>query len=421
MTLFLFTPLQLAAHRCEWEPRQCKICGMQIIARDIVRHEEKCANKRSKQQAAAHREKQARQEEERRQKKKADRKALREAPAGTLASPGGANDMMLSDDGDAERCCSFGDCDCRRFVPSTSSRVRPSHPHLICATCGHGALYHQSPDASKALALRSSLDGIKWAKEFQAARVDGSPRKISNNGGGGGAGGHPPPSGGGGVASKIAAASGLRSGGIRRSGGGGSGGAGGAGGGGGKPPKGNVPIRKKAAAAAAAVPGKGGKASRTGGGAQKSALLAVATGETADDVTVQSKRATSALLQIAKPQQSFRTKARMSHDKVHPSGWTVDQVCDWLENHGISEKIRDKFSEQVIDGYMLLNMNQDDLANDLKITRRSDVNKLLAAVKFLKARAKEPQDGEDDGEEDSDSFDDESSDDEVPGSQKYHR
>ena len=189
-----------------------------------------------------------------------------------------------------------------------------------------------------------------------------------------------------------------------------------AGGSGGKPPKGNVPIRKKTTSAA--VPANSIKASRTGGSVQKSALLAVATGEKTDDVTAQSRRATKALMQIGKPEQSFSKSARMSHDKVHPSGWTVDQVCDWLEKHGIGEKIRDKFSEQVIDGYMLLNMNQNDLANDLKITRRSDVNKLLAAVKFLKARAKEPQD-EDDGEDDSDSFEDDSSDDEAPGSEKY--
>ena len=40
-----FSAPQLAAHQCDWEPKQCKLCGMQIIARDIVRHEEKCANK----------------------------------------------------------------------------------------------------------------------------------------------------------------------------------------------------------------------------------------------------------------------------------------------------------------------------------------------------------------------------------------
>ena len=43
-----FSTPQLAAHQCDWEPRQCKLCGMQIIARDIGRHEEKCATKRAK-------------------------------------------------------------------------------------------------------------------------------------------------------------------------------------------------------------------------------------------------------------------------------------------------------------------------------------------------------------------------------------
>ena len=69
---------------------------------------------------------------------------------------------------------------------------------------------------------------------------------------------------------------------------------------------------------------------------------------------------------------------------MHPSEWTVDQVTEFLEQHGISEKIRDRFVEQVIDGYMLLNMDQSDLANDLGITRRSDQTRLLGAVKHLK-------------------------------------
>jgi hypothetical protein len=48
-----FSAPQLAAHRCDWEPRQCRHCGMQIIARDIGRHEEKCASKKSKKRSLA--------------------------------------------------------------------------------------------------------------------------------------------------------------------------------------------------------------------------------------------------------------------------------------------------------------------------------------------------------------------------------
>jgi len=131
---------------------------MQIIARDIVRHEEKCANK---------------------QRAKGTRlvpplllllllvnsigltlamllvvcifcSSLRFffpfllLPAEALFGSSKATTVVDDEEGTEEpRCCSFGDCDCSRFVPSTSSRVRPSHPHLICATCGHGALYHQ--------------------------------------------------------------------------------------------------------------------------------------------------------------------------------------------------------------------------------------------------------------------------------------
>ena len=100
---------------------------------------------------------------------------------------------------------------------------------------------------------------------------------------------------------------------------------------------------------------------------------------------------------------------------MHPSEWTVDQVTEFLEQHGISEKIRDRFVEQVIDGYMLLNMDQSDLANDLGITRRSDQTRLLGAVKHLKLQAKS-RDHESSSEDSSD-FDhssDDSSDDNSP-------
>ena len=124
---------------------------MQIIARDIGRHEEKCASKQSKKKSNGN----------------------------TAASSAATQNAQESAPDEAQaRCCSFGNCDCSSFVPSTSSRVRPSHPHLICATCGHGALYHpRSPAAQKALQLRSSIDGITWAKEFKAAAVSASPQK----------------------------------------------------------------------------------------------------------------------------------------------------------------------------------------------------------------------------------------------------
>ena len=69
----------------------------------------------------------------------------------------------------------------------------------------------------------------------------------------------------------------------------------------------------------------------------------------------------------------------------------------------ISEKIRDRFVEQVIDGYMLLNMDQSDLANDLGITRRSDQTRLLGAVNHLKLQAKSHD--QDSSSEDSSDFD----------------
>ena len=143
-----FTKVQLASHKCSWEPRQCKYCHMQIIARDIDRHEEKCASKQSKKKDDA------------------------------LKSLSTTSSKQESSNEPEDRCCSFGDCDCSSFVPSTSSRVRPSHPHLICATCGHGALYHQSA-ARRLCSCEGSIDGIKWAKEFQAAAVDSSPKKSS--------------------------------------------------------------------------------------------------------------------------------------------------------------------------------------------------------------------------------------------------
>ena len=99
-------------------------------------------------------------------------------------------------------------------------------------------------------------------------------------------------------------------------------------------------------------------------------------------------------------QGNYSTTSRKSHEEVHPSAWTVDQVCDWLASHGIPEKIRDKFSEQVIDGFMLLNTEEDDVVNDLRITRRAEVNKLLAAIQLLKARAKRTVDDEEEEEED---------------------
>ena len=114
----------------------------------------------------------------------------------------------------------------------------------------------------------------------------------------------------------------------------------------------------------------------------------------------------SALLSFAEAadQGSFAETSRKGYEEVHPSAWTVDQVCDWLASHGIPEKIRDKFSEQVIDGFMLLNTEEDDVVHDLGITRRNDVNKLLAAIQLLKSKAKQPVEEDEDDEEDSSDF-----------------
>ena len=39
-------------HKCDWEPRKCQYCSMQIIARDIVKHESSCQKNTSSSKAA---------------------------------------------------------------------------------------------------------------------------------------------------------------------------------------------------------------------------------------------------------------------------------------------------------------------------------------------------------------------------------
>ena len=90
----------------------------------------------------------------------------------------------------------------------------------------------------------------------------------------------------------------------------------------------------------------------------KSALMKVAESiENGKAPTAESAAATSSLLLSS---ATSMPSSSVSADNVHPSEWTVDQVTEFLEQHGISEKIRDRFVEQVIDGYMLPNMDQSD-------------------------------------------------------------
>ena len=382
-----FSAPQLAAHRCDWEPRQCKHCGMQIIARDISRHEDKCAAKLSRSSAAS--------------------------------SAASVEDDSV--EAEEPRCCSFGDCDCRRFVPSTSSRVRPSHPHLICSTCGHGALYHQSPDASKALALRSSAAGIEWAKEFSANLIADSPIKKQKNTNATNATNatkisksmksinsneRPPTHKNGSVGQKLASASGK------------------------KKKKTTVPSALMQVAAEEnekskkkklkhSNPNKSNKNNKNNKSNKnnknnknkkrnkKSSPHAPPSSLDSAVSGISSEK--SALLEFVNGEtESYTTSSRKSHSDVHPSAWTVDQVCDWLASHGIAEKIRDKFSEQVIDGFMLLNTGEDDIVQDLKISGRSTVNRLLSVIQLLKAKAKKGEDSEDGSDGDSSDFEHES-------------
>jgi len=286
------------------------------------------------------------------------------------------------------------------FFLSSSSLVLPSTTHPP-----------QSPDASKALALRSSSEGIQWAKDFQASAVADSPLKRNTT-----ATTSSPPSNTTGVSSsvgqKLERASADKKGNQQ----------------------GNQQGNKKNRAPPSALMqvaanlnaggldgtssfdsmdssgsnsgnsdgNRGGRSSKskkkkkkhakkkTIGGGLDSAVLGVSSEK-------------SALLGFAAEhaeQGNYSTTSRKSHEEVHPSAWTVDQVCDWLASHGIPEKIRDKFSEQVIDGFMLLNTEEDDVVNDLRITRRAEVNKLLAAIQLLKARAKRTVDDDEEEEED---------------------
>jgi hypothetical protein len=349
-----FTPPQLAAHQCDWEPKQCKICNMQIIARDIGRHEEKCAAKLTKKRSS---------------------------------NDDDENNEDNSVEAEEPRCCSFGDCDCSRFVPSTSSRVRPSHPHLICATCGHGALYHQSPDASKALALRSSSEGIQWAKDFQANSIADSPVKSAGTK----------------TSAKSTSSIGQKLTSVSAE----------------KKKKVKEPSALMQVAAgmtdndgdgrssfdsgedemninSKAKRGTSEKKKRKRKNTKKSSLG----GGLDSAVSGVSSEKSSLLSYVESTQGSYSTTSRKSHEEVHPSAWTVDQVCDWLASHGIPEKIREKFSEQVIDGFMLLNTEEDDVVHDLQITRRAEVNKLLAAIQLLKSKAKRSSGGDEENSDD---------------------
>lgn len=65
--------------------------------------------------------------------------------------------------------------------------------------------------------------------------------------------------------------------------------------------------------------------------------------------------------------------------------WTVDDVCEWLENSGMG-KYKDAFRKHYIDGLALLLLSEADLKQDLNIS----VTYVYYIFYFIRPKFKRP-------------------------------
>ena len=81
-----------------------------------------------------------------------------------------------------------------------------------------------------------------------------------------------------------------------------------------------------------------------------------------------------------------KVNAGRSFQAVSPRAWTTAQVVEWLSSVGVNKLVQKKFSYHDVDGQLLLEVNEDDLKEDLGVQRKQDRNRLIAAIRSLKAK-----------------------------------
>ena len=67
-------------------------------------------------------------------------------------------------------------------------------------------------------------------------------------------------------------------------------------------------------------------------------------------------------------------------------GWTAADVDRWLESVGVSERARAVFHKLGIDGTLLCEVREKDLAKDLHMRRANERHQLITAIEALKVR-----------------------------------
>ena len=67
----------------------------------------------------------------------------------------------------------------------------------------------------------------------------------------------------------------------------------------------------------------------------------------------------------------------------HPENWMPEDVNKWLSIIGMAEYSQ-IFDENAIDGYLILDLEEKDIKEELKITKKLHIKKFVKAIKVLK-------------------------------------
>jgi len=81
----------------------------------------------------------------------------------------------------------------------------------------------------------------------------------------------------------------------------------------------------------------------------------------------------------------------------YTSDWTIQDVQRWLKDSGLGE-YKDSFKEGAVDGKMLLDLTEDVLSSDLKVTKKLHLMRFKKEIEgFKAAEEEEEEDEEEDG------------------------
>jgi hypothetical protein len=87
------------------------------------------------------------------------------------------------------------------------------------------------------------------------------------------------------------------------------------------------------------------------------------------------------------PTASSTTRSNTrSFQNCPPRQWSTTQVVQWLSSVGVNKLVQKKFTYHDVDGALLLEVEEGDLKTDLGVNRKHDRNRLIAAIKHLKAK-----------------------------------